>query len=282
MKKSNSSKSIKRIIKKDGFTLAELLIVVAIIAVLVAVSIPIFTSQLEKTRKATCMANRRGLKSELSAEYMTNPENVVNPDGSVKWTQTDSTHICPDKTAKITVKFENESFVVNCSKHSDGLNAAAMKNLIDYLTADGNPKTLKALDSTSNSADTEAFKKNLLEKTGLDLESLGAKTWKLSKDVNGWLIQWTTEDVTKMNAGDSITIMRYRLPGAYSSQYGDRYSVWSTTVKSNGDYNVISEPNSNKEIAASAKVDVSKKSDFELMKQIYNDYMTKENKEPIP
>lgn len=80
---------------------------------------------------------------------MTNPENVVNPDGSVKWTQTDSTHICPDKTAKITVKFENESFVVNCSKHSDGLNAAAMKNLIDYLTADGNPKTLKALDSTS-------------------------------------------------------------------------------------------------------------------------------------
>ena len=34
---------------KKGFTLAELLIVVAIIAVLVAISIPIFTSQLEKS-----------------------------------------------------------------------------------------------------------------------------------------------------------------------------------------------------------------------------------------
>ena len=33
---------------KKGFTLAELLIVVAIIAVLVAISIPIFTAQLEK------------------------------------------------------------------------------------------------------------------------------------------------------------------------------------------------------------------------------------------
>lgn len=33
---------------KKGFTLAELLIVVAIIAVLVAISIPIFSSQLEK------------------------------------------------------------------------------------------------------------------------------------------------------------------------------------------------------------------------------------------
>ena len=38
--------------KKKGFTLAELLIVVAIIAVLVAISIPIFTSQLKKARLA--------------------------------------------------------------------------------------------------------------------------------------------------------------------------------------------------------------------------------------
>ena len=36
--------------KRKGFTLAELLIVVAIIAVLVAIGIPIFTSQLEKSR----------------------------------------------------------------------------------------------------------------------------------------------------------------------------------------------------------------------------------------
>ena len=42
-----------------GFTLAELLIVVAIIAVLVAISIPIFTSQLEKSREAADMANVR-------------------------------------------------------------------------------------------------------------------------------------------------------------------------------------------------------------------------------
>lgn len=46
-----------------GFTLAELLIVVAIIAVLVAISIPIFTSQLEKSRENTDVANMRAAKA---------------------------------------------------------------------------------------------------------------------------------------------------------------------------------------------------------------------------
>lgn len=57
---------------KHGFTLAELLIVVAIIAVLVAISIPIFTSQLEKSREAVDMANIRAAYAEASAEMLTN------------------------------------------------------------------------------------------------------------------------------------------------------------------------------------------------------------------
>lgn len=43
---------MKRKLNK-GFTLAELLIVVAIIVVLVAISIPIFHTQLRKARLAT-------------------------------------------------------------------------------------------------------------------------------------------------------------------------------------------------------------------------------------
>ena len=42
-----------------GFTLAELLIVVAIIAVLVAIAIPVFTSRLEQSRETTDIANLR-------------------------------------------------------------------------------------------------------------------------------------------------------------------------------------------------------------------------------
>ena len=56
---------------KKGFTLAELLIVVAIIAVLVAIAIPVFTTQLEKSREATDMANIRSAYSDCVVSYLT-------------------------------------------------------------------------------------------------------------------------------------------------------------------------------------------------------------------
>lgn len=61
---------LKKRLNKKGFTLAELLIVVAIIAILVAVSIPIFTKQLEKAREQTDIANIRACKGAISAEYL--------------------------------------------------------------------------------------------------------------------------------------------------------------------------------------------------------------------
>lgn len=57
---------------KKGFTLAELLVVVAIIAVLVAIAIPIFTSQLEKARESTDAANLRAAYAEIMADAITN------------------------------------------------------------------------------------------------------------------------------------------------------------------------------------------------------------------
>jgi prepilin-type N-terminal cleavage/methylation domain-containing protein len=60
-------KLIKKRNNKKGFTLAELLIVVAIIGVLVAISIPIFTAQLRKAKVATDQANARAGKAAAVA-----------------------------------------------------------------------------------------------------------------------------------------------------------------------------------------------------------------------
>ena len=76
---------MKRLNKK-GFTMAELLIVVAIIAVLVAIAIPIFTSQLEKSRDAVSVSNLRAAYAEAQTAKLagsSDPHVVVNGDGTV-------------------------------------------------------------------------------------------------------------------------------------------------------------------------------------------------------
>lgn len=75
-----------------GFTLAELLVVVAIIAVLVMVSIPIFTAQLEKSREAVDLSNLRSaygagkyqLMEEDEKETGSSPETYIYDPGSGK------------------------------------------------------------------------------------------------------------------------------------------------------------------------------------------------------
>lgn len=69
--------------RKKGFTLAELLIVVAIIGVLVAVSVPIFTAQRSKAVDAVNKANIRAAKSmALAAFYDDKTEYVPNKYGT--------------------------------------------------------------------------------------------------------------------------------------------------------------------------------------------------------
>lgn len=74
---------------KKGFTMAELLIVVAIIAVLVAIAIPIFTAQLEKSREATDAANIRAAYAEVVAAKVSGETdaNKLKKDVELKQTQ---------------------------------------------------------------------------------------------------------------------------------------------------------------------------------------------------
>ncbi len=69
MKKLKEKLSAK-LSKNGGFTLIEMLIVVAIIAILIAVSIPLVGSALESAREATDAANERAFKAALVSNYL--------------------------------------------------------------------------------------------------------------------------------------------------------------------------------------------------------------------
>ena len=96
---------MKKLMNKKGFTLMEMLIVVAIIVILVAVSIPTFTSQLDNAKSATDDANLRAAKAvALNNEMMNNWGTLVNKE-----------------TADLSLYFDidNAAFVSADAKDSD-------------------------------------------------------------------------------------------------------------------------------------------------------------------
>lgn len=107
---------------KKGFTLAELLIVVAIIAVLVAIAIPIFSSQLEKAREATDAANIRSKYAEMMTNVIANENNSTTYTVSLKQQQDDwqnqfdfpATEIgVPKKGGTATLEFKDNVAYIN-------------------------------------------------------------------------------------------------------------------------------------------------------------------------
>ena len=57
---------------EKGFTLMEMLIVIAIIAILIAIAIPIFTAQLNNAKQAADEANARSIYAIAMSDYMDN------------------------------------------------------------------------------------------------------------------------------------------------------------------------------------------------------------------
>ena len=99
---------LKKLNNKKGFTLMEMLIVVAIIAVLVAVAIPTFTSALNKAKAGTDLANIRSGYAAAQVDAMT--EGLKDKDGK--------------DTAEVTYTLQQDGSV---KKGSDATNAKPYK-----------------------------------------------------------------------------------------------------------------------------------------------------------
>ena len=105
---------------KKGFTLIEMLVVIAIIAVLVSIIIPVVGNSTDKAAAATNAANLRAYKASLTTAYLSGDLTVDNT-GTTATAQNGTTlPTAPtsEKCGKVekgvtaTFKFENNEFVV--------------------------------------------------------------------------------------------------------------------------------------------------------------------------
>ena len=132
---------MNKIKNSKGFTLMEMLIVVAIIAILIAIAIPTFTTSLNKARVATDEANIRSGYASLMADILTNQYDVeagtagstaavtyyLQKDGTVAKTSGANDYVC----------FGKASAAVEIAGHSVDAWSAGQKITYVY-TPEGN------------------------------------------------------------------------------------------------------------------------------------------------
>ena len=85
---------------KKGFTLIEMLVVIAIIAVLVAIIIPVIGNSTIKASAAANAANLRSYASEIAILYLEPGDMTVTVDGSSHAISFDGTTPTPPKSKK--------------------------------------------------------------------------------------------------------------------------------------------------------------------------------------
>lgn len=243
---------------RKGFTLAELLIVVAIIAVLVAVAIPVFGNQLEKSREAADLANVRAAYAEVLTEanmgiynepvtvnlkqkqYDWQSADVITIGGishSVKGGDTENWIGKPGANGTCQISFDQEKgtkFVWS----GDGTSASNSYNMNeDFFKTLVNSGCLSDTNISSNSnfeIDSKASFSTFVPKIEKELGEqslLKNGTWaflgdgRVGKESERYLF-WTSFDTNKVGAGKTIPIL---------IQTGDRkyYVSYSTTAERN-------------------------------------------------
>lgn len=250
-----------------GFTLMEMLIVVAIIAILVTISIPAFTNQLEKSREAADLANVRSAYAEVMVaaclEDQEGVEKTVQLQQKVDDWQTAGTIDIGGITQADTknwignpvgggvceVSYDNDvGIILNWKGGKTGflyehlgdlmgpLNDSKLKDSHKNSGGIGGATNYE-IDSWSNGSRTKEVKKHL-EGTLLDQKDC---SWGYYGDAttNKDYLFWSSVNIndSSMKAGDTVPVIIVTPDKKY-------YIAETKVVKKKDGYNVLAEGNS--------------------------------------
>ena len=232
---------------RKGFTLAELLIVVAIIAVLVAVAIPVFGSQLEKSREAADLANVRAAYAKVLTEanmgiynepvtvnlkqkqYDWQSADVITIGGishSVKDDDTENWIGKPGANGTCVISFDQEKgtkFVWSGDGTSASNSYDMSENFFKTLESSGCLNNAQISSNNNFEIDSKASFSTFvpeIEKVLGEQSLLKNGTWAFlgngnSDKASERYLFWTSFDTNKVGAGKTIPILIQRGDGKY-------------------------------------------------------------------
>lgn len=104
--------------RQNGFTLIELIVVIAVLAIIAALAIPTFSGLKEKAREAVCLSNRDTLAREIAAEEAQKGASLENTDVE-ELLQSHNGTLCP-AGGEITVDYRGVGrYTIACSIHGE-------------------------------------------------------------------------------------------------------------------------------------------------------------------
>ena len=106
---------MKRLFKRKAFTITELVIVIAVIAILAAVLIPTFSSVIENSKKSRALSDAKTAWSEISVNIGAQYQNFVGYEGYLNgWFFDKNDNVAKYHSDKnYTVTYDGKEFIIN-------------------------------------------------------------------------------------------------------------------------------------------------------------------------
>lgn len=147
----NQEKNVNNMKKTRGFTLIEVMIVVVIVAILAAIAIPSYQSQIQKTRRADATSTLSQIAAAQERYFFTNNEYVT---AEANLSEINASTTSPDGHYKISIDTgacgDNGCYVVTATAEGSQANDSACAAFTVNHVGTRSAKKSDGTDSTAN------------------------------------------------------------------------------------------------------------------------------------